>query len=351
MYTYPGNIHIHSTYSDGSGSIDEIASAAARAGLSYIIIADHETLAGLPRESYINNVLVLVGMEINREKNHYLAFGLSETISSNDHNPQQVIDQVNRAGGLGYIAHPFERGSRYVHQGKAFPWKDWPVFGFTGLEIWNFSSHWRGLRPSLIRTFYWFFLNRKGAMKGPPRRLLYLWDCYNMHGHKSTAIGGSDAHAVKYKLLFIPLTIFTYRYLFTAINTYIVMKEPLHKEFATAKNQVFDALRGGACFVSYDTLGKAHDFSFTASAGSRQYLMGEEIPLDNKTSLVIKAPGKRALIRLIYNGSLLAAAKGTSFAYKPTQPGLYRAEVYHQSMFGRIRPWIYSNPIYISNKS
>jgi hypothetical protein len=351
MYTYPGNIHIHSTFSDGSGSIDEIASAAARAGLSYIIIADHETLAGFSRESFINNVLVLVGMEINHDKNHYLAFGLQETVASNDNNPQQVIDQVSRAGGLGFIAHPFDRGSRYVHHGKAYPWKDWPVFGFNGLEIWNFSSHWRGLRPSLLRTYYWFFLNRKGAMKGPPRRLLRLWDCYNMHGHKTTAVGGSDAHAVKYRLLFIPITIFTYQYIFTTINTYVAMKKPLQKDFTAAKNQVLKALREGACFVSFDTLGPAREFSFTASTGGGQCLMGEEIPLDSKTTLVIKAPGKRALIRLIHNGSLQSAAQGNTLTYKPVQPGVYRVEVYHRSLLGRIRPWIYSNPIYVTGKA
>ena len=41
MFTYAGNIHIHSSYSDGSGSIEEIAKAAAKAGLDYIVITDH----------------------------------------------------------------------------------------------------------------------------------------------------------------------------------------------------------------------------------------------------------------------------------------------------------------------
>jgi len=34
MFTYAGNIHIHSLYSDGSGTIEEIAASAAAAGLS-----------------------------------------------------------------------------------------------------------------------------------------------------------------------------------------------------------------------------------------------------------------------------------------------------------------------------
>ena len=47
MYEYLGNMHIHSTYSDGSLDIEAIAARASRAGLNFIIISDHYTLEGL----------------------------------------------------------------------------------------------------------------------------------------------------------------------------------------------------------------------------------------------------------------------------------------------------------------
>lgn len=347
MYTYPGNIHIHSTHSDGSGTITDIVSAAASAGLSFIIINDHETLAGLPEEAICRGVLVLVGTEINKEKNHYLALGINNPVSPDDENPQKVIDRVRQAGGIGFIAHPFDRGSRYIEKGKAFPWKDWPVFGFNGIEIWNFSSHWRGLHPSLFRTLYWFFFNRKGAMKGPPRRLLRLWDCYNRNGHRVVAIGGSDAHAFSYRLFFFSTIIFTYRYIFSTINTYVVMTEKLSSNFKEAKEQVIGALRAGCCYTAYESLGKAKDFSFTALSNGDPTLMGGELRLEKNIRLLIKAPGKRSLIRLIRNGKLLLEEKESVINYETTMAGVYRVEVYYRPYFGRARPWIYSNPIYI----
>ena len=47
MYEYLGNLHMHSTYSDGSLDIEDIAARAAQAGLDFIIITDHYTLKGL----------------------------------------------------------------------------------------------------------------------------------------------------------------------------------------------------------------------------------------------------------------------------------------------------------------
>ncbi len=41
---YKGAIHIHSRYSDGSGSLQEIVKSANLAGLDYLIITDHHTL-------------------------------------------------------------------------------------------------------------------------------------------------------------------------------------------------------------------------------------------------------------------------------------------------------------------
>jgi len=109
MYEITGNMHIHSAYSDGAMEINEIAAIAANAGLNFIIITDHYTLKGLldKKEGYYDGVLVLVGMEANKLKNHYLCLDIQSSIENNDQNPQQVIDAVNQQRGIGIIAHPF----------------------------------------------------------------------------------------------------------------------------------------------------------------------------------------------------------------------------------------------------
>ncbi len=112
MFTYRGHIHIHSTYSDGTGTIDQIAREAAREGVDYIIITDHQTLSALPEEGYREGVLVLAGTELNHRYNHILALNINREIDSRDHQPQLALDAIQAQGGLSFLAHPFETGSR-----------------------------------------------------------------------------------------------------------------------------------------------------------------------------------------------------------------------------------------------
>jgi hypothetical protein len=348
MYTYPGNIHIHSTYSDGSSNIADIASEAAEAGLSFVVITDHETLGGKSEEGFVCGVAVLVGMEINRLHSHYLALNIQKTISSNTSDPQEVIDSVRHAGGFGIIAHPFEKGSRYIEKGKAHPWKHWPVFGFDGLEIWNYSSHWRGFHPSLFKTLFWFFFNRPAAMKGPSPEALQIWDCYNLNGHRIVAVGGSDAHATRHRFGPLPFTLFPYRYIFSTINTYIVTAARLSDDYDQAAKQIHAALRSGSCYISFDSLNPGSGFSFRALGRDKKYPMGGLASLEEGLTLSIKSPPGRPHIRLVRNGNVIAAKNESNLEYPVAEPGVYRVELYHRPLLGKPRPWIYSNPIYIN---
>ena len=349
MFSYAGNIHIHTLYSDGSAAVEEIAAAAAAAGLSFVIIADHETLAALPEEGYHSGVAVLVGAELHRNCNHYLALGVSALPPGNEANPQELIDRVRAQGALGFIAHPFEKGSPLLDSGKAYPWTVWPVFNFTGLEIWNYSSSWRGRARSMARSLYWFFFNRRAAMDGPPAEALRLWDCYIQNGRRTVGIGGSDAHAFKKKLLgLIELEIFPYRFLFKTINTYICLREPLSRDFASAKRQIYAALGEGRCYISFDQLYPGKGFWFCCRcAGSPELLMGEQLPYRRGLELRVKCPTSRSQIRIIHNGRIIGQADGAEMQFPPPSPGGYRVEVYYRPRFGRPRPWIISNPIYL----
>lgn len=350
MYTYAGNIHIHSSYSDGSGTINQIAAAASVAGISYIIITDHETLQGLPEEGFRHGVAVLVGAELNRNCCHYLALGLNEVVERNEECPQEIIERVRDLSGIGFIAHPFERGSPYIDGGRSYPWTNWPVENFTGLEIWNYSSHWRGRADSISRALYWFIFNRNGAMDGPPGECLQLWDCFTGHGRRVVGIGGTDAHAARRRFGFIPLVIFPYEFLFRTINTYICLENPLSKDFEPAKKQIYAALREGRCYISYDRLHSGRGFSFSAACPAAEQaavLMGDEITLKEGLYLDVHSPARRSLIRLICNGKLSEQHMGREVRFKVLIPGVYRVEVFYRPFLGRPRPWICSNPIYV----
>ena len=67
---YKGCIHIHTINSDGTGTIEEISLAAKKAGLSWIIITDHNYFDF--DEGIYNDVYVL--------KKHYLSIMLINLI-------------------------------------------------------------------------------------------------------------------------------------------------------------------------------------------------------------------------------------------------------------------------------
>ncbi len=144
-YEYVGNIHIHTVHSDGSGTYHEVVQAARKAGLDFIIVTDHNVLVK-EEEGYRDGILVLVGEEVHDpgrkpQVNHLLCAGIEEDVSHLSENPQRVIDAVNAQGGVTFLAHPIERSSPLVPD--TYPWTDWTVRGFTGIELWNYMSSFR----------------------------------------------------------------------------------------------------------------------------------------------------------------------------------------------------------------
>ena len=63
MFEYVGALHMHSTFSDGSGEVKDIAKYAGEIGLDYIILTDHNTLRALKEgfEGWYGDTLLLVG--------------------------------------------------------------------------------------------------------------------------------------------------------------------------------------------------------------------------------------------------------------------------------------------------
>ena len=73
--------------------------------------------------------------------------------------------------------------------------------------------------------------------------------------------------------------------------------------------------------------------------------MGDEAPLSPQGVLSVDLPVS-ALISLERNGVPVAQAHDTQLRYTPTEPGVYRVEVF-LDYDGTALPWIYSNPIYL----
>jgi hypothetical protein len=75
-----GVYHVHSQQSDGTGTLDEIAAAAARAGLQFVVVTDHGDGTREPATpAYRSGVLCISGVEISTDGGHYVALSLPRT--------------------------------------------------------------------------------------------------------------------------------------------------------------------------------------------------------------------------------------------------------------------------------
>jgi hypothetical protein len=73
--------------------------------------------------------------------------------------------------------------------------------------------------------------------------------------------------------------------------------------------------------------------------------MGDEVVW--RPGLELRAHlGVPAQIRILRHGEVVASGHGTRFSAKAAGPGAYRLEAWLE-IGGELRPWIYSNPIYL----
>jgi hypothetical protein len=165
-------------------------------------------------------------------------------------------------------------------------------------------------------------------------------------GKRIYAIGGSDAHATPVSMGPLRRVIFPYRYLFTAVNTHVLLNEELSGDLDADRRSIFNAIRRGRCFIGYDLPASTNGFRFSAHADRGEAIMGDSLELGFGVTLQIHLP-RQAQIRLIKDGRVINIWRGTQSAvHTVREPGAYRVEV-QLHYLGKLRGWIFSNPIFI----
>jgi hypothetical protein len=354
MHEITLNLHMHTRYSDGSGTHEELAMAAMDAGVDAILVTDHNIwVDGV--EGYFRDgdrqTLLLVGEEIhdrNRDPqgNHLLVIGAGQELSRFASDPQQLLDQTRKLGGITYLAHPFESPAPAIGE-PALSWFDWDIHGFTGIEIWNEMSELKSrLRTKLHGLLFAFF--PAVIARGPEPETVQKWDALLAEGKKVVAIGGTDAHAFLIKAGPLRKTVFPYRFHFRALNMHLLLPEPLKGELTADRRQILDALRSGRGFIGYDLPARTHGFRFSAHGKDGKAWMGDEISSSEGVTFQIKLP-RRANCRLLKDGKTVRAWRGrATCTHITSEAGVYRVEVDIRYL-GRTRSWIISNPIYIKD--
>ena len=330
-HDFRGVIHIHTTYSDGTGTFEELGRIANRQGLDFLIVTDHNTLQAFldgkegwyPTDTASPRTLVLANAEISAPDAHVLAIGITTPVDRNQ-STQAIIDAIERQGGLAFLAHPQYRKRPVAH---------WDVHGYTGLEVYNVVEDVERvpkLQHALVGllahpdAFYRSLLRR-------PTATLARWDTLLTGGQHVVGIGSVDAHGLQW----FRLRIAPYGVLFKTVRTHLLMPE-------LSKPAMLDALRAGHAYCSMELLGDATGFSFYAETDGRTLgIMGDIVKLEPDLALVIYAP-TMARLRLFKDGQLLETRQTQLWRYPVTQPGVYRVEADLHRQF-----WIASNPIFV----
>lgn len=319
-------IHIHSTYSDGRLPVEEIAEIANRQGLDYLIFTDHDTLQAKRdrKEGWHGKTLVLAGEEISTQGGHYLALRIGREIPRLQ-GPQWTVEAVSAQGGLGFIAHPFW---------PRRPWKDLEVRGITGLEIYS-AVHDVSEENLLWMGFWTIFAGSELSLiqwLDRPQESLALWDRMLARGDRVVGIGSPDAHGLRR----FGLRLGPYTTMFKLVRTHLLVRE-------LTEEGIYEALQAGHAFVAHDMVADATGFTFLAKRGQALLgIMGDSIKHRPGLQLYayLPSPGE---ISLWKDGQSVAQALGQEGTFEVSGPGVYRIEATRAG-----RPWIYSNPIYVT---
>jgi hypothetical protein len=336
-------VHLHSLYSDGTGTVPEIARAARRAKADVVLLTDHDTLEAKRRgeEGWYGDVLLLVGTEVSpRRGNHLLAFGIDREIDHPQLDAAGICRAVRDEGGIGFAAHPFSRGSeRFKRAGPGMPFDALDCEALHGIELWSFVND-TGEALGSVRDLVRFVAAPAWALDHPPRRNLEVWDRL-CRERRLVALGGLDAHQFGKRIgRFVPVRVMGYARSFRFIRTHVLCLEPPTGELGHDRGQVYDALREGRCYIAVDAIAPARGFVFEAD----DLTMGQEAEAGRRTLRALSPLPAR--LRLLRDGMQVAVSEGTSLEQEVEEPGVYRIEAVRAAK-GRDRTWILSNPIYL----
>ena len=341
-----GAFHVHSSRSDGTGTLGQIAAAAGRAGLGFVVVTDHGDATRTPEPpAYLDGVLVLDAVEISTEGGHVVALGLPPAPFPLGGQPGDAVDDIARLNGVSIAAHP---GSPK----EGLRWTDWAA-PFDGLEWLNVDSEWRDERAgALALTVLTYPFRRSETLARLLDRpdVMRRWDEL-LNERSVVAVAAVDAHA----RLGEPeggsaaLPIPAYEHVFRTVSIG-VPRLALSGDAAADAAAIVTAIFDGNIVSVVDALAAPASFSFTGTSSGVRVGVGGRLPVGQPVDLAVtsNAPAG-ARITLLKDGAPIAEAMGPSLQHVAAAgSGVYRVEVAMPGAPGTPPvPWIVSNPIYV----
>ncbi len=357
--TVRGILHVHSTRSDGVGTPDAIARAAADAGLAFVVLTDHGDATRTPDPpAYVNGVLVLDGVEISTTAGHYVALDMPAAPYPLGGEGRDVVEDVARLGGFGIVAHPDSPK-------PALAWHDWNA-PFDAIELVNLDTAWRrrvadpgvAAKLRLIGDALGSLLRAPetiATMASPGQAQLH-WTALAAD-RRIVIAAGTDAHggltlggAGNGEGGFVPLPLPGYAAAFRAMSVHVRTGAPFSGRAADDAAALFRALRAGHLYVSMDGLAGPAAFEFSAADAVGEARAGDELLPGGPVTLHVRSNAPPGYVTTIWRNAQPLGDPHPEHDFTITvgaEPAFYRVVIDAPRAGGASLPWVFSNPIYV----
>ena len=385
---YRAIFHAHASDSDHTGgTLDEILEDAHRARVEIVFLSDHPR----PPRDFMKGwrgvregVLFVPGAET---ESGYLLHPESSVLDRLDAPVTELLAASTQGAGLAFVSHLED------HEELSFD-------GVTGTEIYNRHADAKDEAASMAALVQWMTepdgvvrlrnaISRHpvevyAAQQDYPADYLAAWDRATAAGRRLVGVAANDCH---HNQVFVVKKIDeTSVRLGTVVDSddematfttatrpglarmmanrdpgdelarldfdpyWVSMRFVATHVLARSLDEaaVREAVRAGHVYVSHDWIADPTGFRFyvAGDGGEPAQLMGDEVEWRQGARLVTDLP-LHARLRLLRDGVEVATAERSNrFEHLADRPGVYRIEAWVE-IGGEVRPWIYSNPIYL----
>jgi hypothetical protein len=360
--TIPGIIHVHTNRSDGLSGPDEIAAAAARAGLKFLVFTDHGDATRRPDPpQYRAGVLCLDGVEISTNGGHYVAIDMPASPFPLAGEARDVVEDVRRLGGFGIAAHPDSPKAE-------LRWQEWNA-PIDGIELQNPDTGWRVWAGEASAGDTRWTARRKlaAALLDYPFRPAAVitsllrpsgasdkWEAITRR-RRNVALAGADAHAKlaprsadagdsRYAL---PLP--GYESSFRVLSLRVKPDRPLTGDAAADARVLMRAIRSGHLYTAIDGAATPPSFEFTASNEHGVVNEGDELGVGGPVTLRVRSNAPPGFTTIVWAGSTVLSGghHEPDFTVQASaEPAVYWVEIRATGRQPEVT-WIRSNAIYV----
>jgi hypothetical protein len=155
-----GNLHCHTTNSDGKPSPQERLDGYVEQGYDFLCLSDHYTITRIETVRAPDDFVLVQGVELHPENpfggltHHFVCLNIHEDMDTPKMPPQHVIDKVNEQGGSIWLAHPHWSSVKIIRDTL-------PLHGLAGIEVFNTICRTYGRGESSVHWDDWMELENR----------------------------------------------------------------------------------------------------------------------------------------------------------------------------------------------